>query len=71
MEQPFVLEGAVAHISASVGAALYPRHGADADALLAQADAAMYAAKQAGKNRFNIDTALSPLADGGVAGPPG
>ena len=71
MEQPFVLEGAVAHISASVGAALYPRHGADADALLAQADTAMYAAKQAGKNRFNIDTVLSPLADGGVAGPPG
>jgi len=71
MEQPFVLEGAVAHISASVGAALYPRHGTDADALLAQADAAMYAAKQAGKNRFSIDTALSPLADDGVAGPPG
>ena len=63
MEQPFVLEGAVAHISASVGAALYPRHGADADALLAQADAAMYAAKQAGKNRFSIDTAPSPLAE--------
>ena len=23
------------------------------------------------ENRFNIDTAFSPLADGGVAGPPG
>lgn len=62
LSQPFALGGAVAHISASVGAALYPRHGSDADALLAQADVAMYAAKQAGKNRFSIDTALSPMA---------
>lgn len=63
MAQPFVLDSAVAQVSASVGAGLYPRHGSDADALLAQADAAMYAAKQAGKNRFSTDTAPSPLAE--------
>ncbi len=63
MKQPFVLDGAVARVSASVGAALFPRHGSNADVLLAQADSAMYAAKQAGKNRFSIDTAPSPLAD--------
>ena len=63
MVQPFVLDSAVAQVSASVGAGLYPRHGSDADALLAQADAAMYAAKQAGKNRFSTDTAPSPLAE--------
>ena len=63
MAQPFVLDSAVAQVSASVGAGLYPRHGSDADALLAQADAAMYAAKQAGKNRFSTDTAPGPLAE--------
>ncbi|RKR67525.1 PAS domain S-box-containing protein/diguanylate cyclase (GGDEF)-like protein [Acidovorax sp. 94] len=63
MAQPFVLDSAVAQVSASVGAGLYPRHGSDAEALLAQADAAMYAAKQAGKNRFSTDTTPSPLAE--------
>ena len=55
LAQPFTLDGAVARISASVGGALLPRHGHDAQALLAQADAAMYAAKQAGKNRFSLE----------------
>lgn len=35
------------NISASIGIALYPEHGSDPDTLLARADQAMYAAKQA------------------------
>ncbi|MFT3814061.1 MAG: sensor domain-containing diguanylate cyclase [Acidovorax sp.] len=54
LAQPFTLEdGVTAHISASVGAALFPDHGHDMTTLVAHADTAMYAAKNAGKNRFS------------------
>ncbi|WP_238016086.1 diguanylate cyclase [Dactylosporangium sp. AC04546] len=50
MEQPFHVGEPPARISASVGIAL---NGAgDADAILKEADEAMYLAKTAGKNRF-------------------
>ncbi len=42
-------------ISASVGVAFYPqRENLDADQLIRQADQAMYQAKQAGKNRYQL-----------------
>ena len=37
-------------LSASVGVAVYPRHGAELDALIRSADRALYAAKDAGRN---------------------
>lgn len=43
-------DGAVT-VTASFGIACYPRHAGDAEALVAAADHAMYAAKQAGRNR--------------------
>lgn len=39
------------HLTASIGATVYPIDGADADTLLRHADHAMYGAKQAGRNR--------------------
>lgn len=53
--------GQTLHISSSLGIALYPLHAADQDQLVACADAAMYQAKQAGKNawrayRADLDT---------------
>ena len=42
-------DGRQIRIGASVGVALAPEHGDDADALLARADMALYAAKAAGK----------------------
>ena len=39
-------------ISCSIGVAIYPEHGADAEDLLIKADLAMYRAKEAGKNQF-------------------
>ena len=46
LEQPFVIEGQVLEVGASIGIALYPEHGGDARTLLRRADVAMYAAKQ-------------------------
>ncbi len=41
-------------VSASMGITLYPQDGSDADQLLRHADQAMYQAKQAGKNRYQL-----------------
>jgi diguanylate cyclase (GGDEF)-like protein len=47
----------------SIGLALAPGHGLDADQLLACADAALYAAKAAGKGRFRLyEPAMEPEA---------
>lgn len=51
---PFRLGGQVLHISSSLGIALYPMHAADQEQLVIRADAAMYQAKQAGKNTWRI-----------------
>lgn len=49
--EPWVLNGSPWQgISASVGIAIYPQHGAESAVLLQCADAAMYKAKQAGRN---------------------
>ena len=41
-------------LTTSIGLALYPDHGATPEALLAQADAALYSAKASGRNRFMV-----------------
>ena len=46
LEQPFVIEGQVLEVGASIGIALFPEHGTDARTLLRRADVAMYTAKQ-------------------------
>jgi len=46
LEQPFVVEGRALDIGASIGIAVHPAHGADAEALLRRADIAMYVAKR-------------------------
>jgi diguanylate cyclase (GGDEF)-like protein/PAS domain S-box-containing protein len=53
MSTPFQLGEDIAHISSSIGIALYPHDGADADSLMKSADKAMYGAKQKGRNRCN------------------
>jgi len=46
LQQPFVVEGQVLEVGASIGIALYPQHGSDARTLMRRADVAMYATKE-------------------------
>jgi diguanylate cyclase (GGDEF)-like protein len=48
LDERFIVEGIAFQIAASIGVALYPEHGADADTLLQRADVAMYQAKAGG-----------------------
>ena len=50
--EPFVLQGVTLSLGLSGGISLYPQHGQNLDELTRHADAAMYAAKQAGRNQI-------------------
>lgn len=52
LAQPFVLGQEVSYLSGSVGITLYPNDAQSAEEMRRKADQAMYAAKNAGKNRF-------------------
>jgi diguanylate cyclase (GGDEF)-like protein/PAS domain S-box-containing protein len=56
MAEPFQLGIESAYISTSIGITLYPDDARDMDALLRNADQAMYAAKSQGRNRYNYFT---------------
>jgi diguanylate cyclase (GGDEF)-like protein/PAS domain S-box-containing protein len=58
LNEPFNLKGQQAHISSSVGVALYPVDAGDPQTLVKLADSAMYRAKQQGRNacRFHSET---------------
>jgi diguanylate cyclase (GGDEF)-like protein/PAS domain S-box-containing protein len=51
-------------VTASVGVAVYPLDGANADALLKSADTAMYEAKDRGGNGYQFSTQRGPRASG-------
>ena len=57
IDRPMVYEGHTLDISASIGLAIAPQDGRDADALLQVADQAMYRAKRAGKRRYALASA--------------
>ena len=48
------VSGRVLRLSASIGVALFPRNGSSVDDLLVCADTAMYEAKEAGGDRFQV-----------------
>lgn len=56
LAEPFQLGSEVVHLSASIGITLYPNDTTEAGELLKNADQAMYAAKNAGGNRFSYFT---------------
>lgn len=59
INEPYMIQEQNINIGISVGIALYPDHATDADALIKNADAAMYHAKDNGRNNFQIFSAES------------
>jgi two-component system CheB/CheR fusion protein len=56
-QAPFQVEGESLLATVSIGAALYPDDSGDQDALMNNADVAMYRSKEAGRNRFSLFSA--------------
>ncbi len=54
ISRPLRVLGREITVTASIGVAVYPANGDDVTSLLRNADAAMYAAKQAGRNTFRF-----------------
>ncbi|MDG9922155.1 MULTISPECIES: diguanylate cyclase [unclassified Pseudomonas] len=52
---PMLLDGHEVQVQASMGVSLFPRDGDDIESLLQQADRAMYAAKNAGRNTYSYE----------------
>ncbi|NVJ92928.1 MAG: EAL domain-containing protein [Methylocystaceae bacterium] len=52
LQLPYLLNGNTTYTSVSVGATLYPRDGTTVDSLLQNADAAMFKAKDQGRNTY-------------------
>jgi diguanylate cyclase (GGDEF)-like protein len=52
--EPVHLDGHVVHITASIGISVFPHGGGDAQALLQNAEAAMYRVKERGRNAFQF-----------------
>lgn len=52
--EPIALENHNATVSASIGISIYPDNAENCEALLKQADAAMYRAKHLGRNRYEF-----------------
>lgn len=57
VRQPHQVDGADLFVSCSVGIAVYPEDGKDVETLMRNADAAMYQAKQIGRNNAQFFTA--------------
>jgi diguanylate cyclase (GGDEF)-like protein/PAS domain S-box-containing protein len=54
LRQPVRLQGLELRVTCSLGLSLYPADGLDAETLLKSADAAMYRAKQEGRDRYRL-----------------
>ena len=75
LRQPFVLDDKTLSISSSIGMAFFPDHGRDVTELARHADAAMYRAKEAGRDRLRVfqpdgsDDQLTGVRSDGAAYP--
>lgn len=55
--EPFSIHGNAVRMTASMGLSLYPQDGSDSETMLRNADAAMYRAKEDGRNTYHFYTA--------------
>lgn len=53
-EQPFIVEQRELYLTCSLGIAIYPQDGTEAETLLDNADAAMYKVKERGRNNYRF-----------------
>jgi len=53
---PFNIQGQILNVTCSLGISLFPEHGKDVEALIKNADAAMYSSKDGGRNTFRFFT---------------
>jgi diguanylate cyclase (GGDEF)-like protein/PAS domain S-box-containing protein len=65
LDEPFLLAGCEFSLSSSIGVAVYPEDGLDAETLLDRADMAMYRAKEEGRNaiEFFADGMAAPTSE--------
>ena len=61
LKPAFKLEEQAFHISSSIGIAVYPDDGEDAETLVQNADAALYRAKEMGRNNYQLYTSTINL----------
>jgi len=54
MREPHYIDEHALHVTASIGIAMYPEDGTDADTLLKHADVAMYHAKECGRDSYQF-----------------
>lgn len=54
LAEPYHLDAGTVNISGCIGIALYPQHGQEIDQLQRNADLALYAAKDAGRNAYRV-----------------
>ncbi|MCS6948100.1 MAG: EAL domain-containing protein [Steroidobacteraceae bacterium] len=54
LDQPITIDGHKLVTTASIGVSLFPRDGSDIGELLKNSDSAMYQAKEAGRNKFQM-----------------
>ncbi|MDZ7799282.1 MAG: bifunctional diguanylate cyclase/phosphodiesterase [Trueperaceae bacterium] len=64
LNEPHHIDGRMVHVSASIGVSIYPRDGTTVDALLKNADHAMYLVKEGGKNGVFVTTLESQRVNG-------
>jgi len=56
IRRPRVVAGQEFHVTTSIGISLFPKDGSDADALMRNADTAMYRAKERGRDNYQVFT---------------
>jgi diguanylate cyclase (GGDEF)-like protein/PAS domain S-box-containing protein len=56
LDQPIEIQGRQVHLSGSIGVSVFPQDGEVPDALISNADVAMYRAKELGRNNYQFFT---------------